>query len=211
MDGRDMRVAQEKKYRNFLISKAQKGQKLSIEERQWLLTNPIYNSILDFPYTNMDIIKMEVGTIYKITIKIINCEYENQIIPIVSAPAGKGVITTNFDIYDISRNQNYKNGVKMLGIEFDRTNIMKEFMYKSDLGLMSVYYECEYFDFKQNIYIRKSSLSGDANYAMIREDISENEVMFMCKSPVDNSFSALTFSVAWERINDSQSGGGIVK
>jgi len=48
--------------------------------------------------------------------------------------------------------------------------------------------------------IRKNSCVGDPNFAMVKESIAENKVLYRCKAPTDDSFESFVFSLEWEKL-----------
>lgn len=56
----------------------------------------------------------------------------------------------------------------MLGLELNLTHREAEVEYRSALGVLSVAYECDYFDVKQNLHKRQSSSTGDPDFAMTK-------------------------------------------
>lgn len=192
-----MTCEEEIKYRESLIDKACKGIRVTPEESIWLLSHPVYNSLLGYPYYNTVIEKLKPNTRYIITIAIESVLYSKKFFPIISVPTGKGKIITDFSIVDFYNNEK-KSGtpVKMLCLELE-PNEEEKIKYISDLGLLSIEYECECFDNVLNINSTQSSGNGTPDFAMIREVINDHKVRYNCKSPDNDSFDALIFTVEW--------------
>ena len=89
-----------------------------------------------------------------------------------------------------------------LSLLSNKQNKTAEVKYQSKLGILSVSYECDYFDKNLNLLLRQSSNTGHPYFAMQREAISNNKAKYYCKDPCANTFDALTFSIEWIPIND---------
>lgn len=192
-----MDVKEEIAYREGILNKARKGQRISPEERLWLNTHRIINFSLGYPYLNTDIIQLCPNVDYKIRIQLENVNYPGRIIPIITVPAGKGGIKSDSSLTDYHGNVSTGNTVKMLGLLLDLHNKETEISYYSKLGLLGLSYQCDYWDDKQNLMIRKSSSSCAPHYALVREALSENKVRYCCKSPVSDDYDSLVFTIEW--------------
>lgn len=159
----------------------------------WLATHRVFNRKLGYPYLNTDIINLNAKEVYLLRVKVESKTYSDQIIPVIAVPCGKGrILATN--VFDRLGNLSPEKSIKMLGLLSD----FKEVTYRSELGLLGVSYECDYFDDKQNIKIRKDSCIGDYNFAMTCEILSDNKRLYRCKSPISDDFECLVFSLEWE-------------
>jgi len=185
--------------REKLLSLVRKGEEITSDDRLWLVTHPIYNRNLGYPYLNTDIIQLTPRIKYNIFLKVESLAYPERIIPIVAVPGGKGKIIAN-NVYRETQNGNVitKKPIKMFGALLDLSHRETKFVYQSDLGLLGVSFQCEYFDDKMNLRIRKSSDTGDPRFAMLREMVAKNKMLYRCKAPNDDNFESLVFSVAWE-------------
>ena len=191
----------ELKFRNEILTKIHNREKISSEERQWLMTHKLYNRFYGYPYLNIDIIQLEKNTIYSINVKIKSKKYADNIIPFFTAAAGKGEIANNGIVFD-NNGKSYSNKkVKMLGCLLDSVNDESFFHYKSQLGLLAVSYQCQYYDELQNSIIRKNSNTGDPNLAMRKEQITPEEIIYYCKAPINEDFHSLVFSVKFKKLN----------
>lgn len=188
---------QEMEIREKMISRVQNGEKLTSEERLWLATHKIINRSLGHPFLNTDIIHLKSNTEYSLCIQVERCTYADRIIPVITVPAGKGWIAAN-SLFDINRCEVPSNKrVKMLGVLIDRENDNTEISYQSELGLIEVSYECDYYDEHHRMMIRKCSNIGTSDFAMICERIDENKMIYYCKTPVNEDFSSFVFSIKW--------------
>lgn len=200
-----MSVAEQIEYRNELLNRASKGEKLSLEERQWLVTNPVYNRKLGPPYTNYEIITLPTTSSYRLIVKIEKVSYEDRVVPIISVPNGKGKILCDFPVRNIKGATSVGKPIKMLGLESAIATGETCVEYQSELGIVAVEYKCDYFDEKQNIYIRKSSSTGDYNFAMLKEQIKHNKFIFHCKNP-KAELDAIVFTVEFETTKNKRQG-----
>lgn len=194
-----MNYTEEIIYREKILSKARKGEKITVEDRFWLATHRSINRNMGYPYLNTDIISFKSNMNYLISIKVEKLEYPYRIIPVVTAPDGKGkIIPIDMTVKDYNGKITNKKAVEVLGLLVDSNRIERKFFYQSSLGLLGISYQCDYFNEKQHIMVRGNSDTGIPNLAMIRENMSDNKIVYSCKSPNDDSFEALVFSIKWE-------------
>ncbi len=186
-------------YRELLISRALKGERLSLEEKQWLVTNSVFNHKLGPPYTNYEIVKLPSSSNYNLVIKVEKITYENRIIPIISVPSSKGRILCGFPVTNLNGKTSVGKPIKMIGIENIIVNQEICLEYQSKLGLLAIEYQCDYFDGKQDCNIRKSSSSGDFNFAMFKESLTHNKIRMHCKAPQTDNLEALVFTIEWTK------------
>ena len=192
-----MNISDEISFRLGLLEKARRGEKLTPSDRIWLASHPIYHRTLNFPYLNTDIIQISPNVKYAFTIELLECTYSGRILPVVSAPAGMGKISTARKLNDYNGVEQTGKPVKMLGCKLARECPEFEFTYQSKIGVLGISYECEYYDPKHRLIIRKDSNTGDPNFAMIREQQTDSKVIYRCKSPSEDELSALVFSMSW--------------
>jgi hypothetical protein len=192
-----MTYEQEISYRDQILGKASRGEKITTEDRLWLATHRIYNRIKGYPYLNEDIIQISPKTIYHIHVRLEKCTYAGRILPVFVVPSGKGEIIYKKSVCDLKGNVFQEKPVKMLGLFISSQDSKKELTYCSDLGMLGVMFECEYYDEKHKRMIR--STSGSAHhYAMLSERIAENKIRYRCKPPTTDDFDSYVFSVEWE-------------
>lgn len=192
-----MNHEEEINYRNKILFRVRNGDKISAEDRVWLATHRLYNRLMGYPYLNTDIIQLLPKVNYRVKIKVETLSYQKRILPVIAIPGGKGGIYTNFALVDYNGNISKGKPVKMLGVLIDSEHDESEIAVCSHLGLLSVSFECEYFDEKQHLTIRKCSNVGDPNFAMIRETISENKIRYRCKIPGNITFDSYVFTIEW--------------
>ena len=189
-----MNYLEEITLREQILSNAREGKKITPEDRLWLLTHKMYNQQLGYPFLNNDIIQLNPKTTYYIQISIEQNLYPMRILPVISVPGGKGEITAN-ELYDYNSSS---KKVKALGLILNPQHSVTAVQYQSDLGLLGVSFQCDYYDHKLQLITRKDSSSGDPHYAMIAEKISENKIRYRCKMPNMDSFDAFVFIIEWK-------------
>lgn len=183
-------------YRDQILQRVRDGNAITSEERLWLSTHRLYNRMLGYPYLNADVIELNTSKNCIIHVKIEEASYDNRIIPVITVPAGKGKILSEALLTDYKGNVINKP-VKMLGVLLDAGKNEAQFTYQSSLGLLGVSYECDFFDSMQGLLIRKDSGTGDPNFAMICEKLSDRKILYRCKAPGSPNFDSLVFSVEW--------------
>ena len=185
-------------YRKQLDQKVFDGQKLSAEEKRWCLTNPLYNERWDFPCYKKDIIKLEPKKWHSVKVTFESSNFLNEkIIPIISIPVGEGEIKLENFIPNTVNDSVVSKKIKAVGIMINNGRQYSLFSVKSNLGFMSVAYQCEYFDSKMNVYKREISQGAQLTFGMKKEKISENKFLYYCKSGLGllGDFNAFVFSV----------------
>ena len=187
--------------RNKIMDKIHQGVPITKQERTWLVTHSLFNRVLGFPYFNVCIEKIKPKTLYNVLVKIDNINYNNRITPVFGVPNNKGYIYFNDNIEDIDGNVFFPKRVKILGFNKIDKQTKLSFEYYSDLGLISVYYECNYLDTLVNLSKKECSSTGNPNFAITRNQISDNKITFSCKNPQVNSFDALVFTLTFEEQN----------
>lgn len=192
------RYREEIEQRENILNKVRNGIKLSHDERVWLLTHPVYNARYGINAYNIAIEHLEPSKWFRITIRVESILYNDRIIPIIYAPTEKSKIVSDLELYNHSGKQKQTKTVKMLGFEVSENIKDFEVDFFSVSGILSVQYECNYFDVKQNLNMREASSTGNPDFAMIRQIIDNDTVRYYCKAPCEDSFDAMVFSVHWE-------------
>lgn len=192
-----MHYDEEIRHRNTILSRARNGERVTAEDRLWLATHRIFNRTLGYPYLNTDIIHLRPEVNYCIRIKVESLTYPGRVLPVITVPGGKGKIIANTLLTDHKGGVASRKSVKMLGILVDLNHNETEIIYCSNLGLLGVSFECEYFDNKQHIMLRKDSCVGDPNFAMLSEVLADNKIRYRCKTPENDGFESFVFSIEW--------------
>ena len=192
-------------YREEILARVSKGEKITSGDRLWLVTHRIINRTLGYPYLNTDILHLCPNVNYSIRVKLEKLTYPCRIIPCVTVPGGKGKIVSNSLLTDFNGNKTPKKNTKMLGLLLDSNHRESEFVYQSTLGLLGTSYECDYFDDKLHVMTRMNSCAGTPNFAMLTEVLAENRILYRCKSPISDDFESFVFSIEWKKAikNDS--------
>ena len=185
-------------YRQKLLQKTCEGYHCSQEEKMWCITNPVYNELYDAPRLQRDIIQLKPNQKYQVKATLENLNRQDgSIIPIIGVVAGKGEIIPTNEIFDTDQFTSDKKSTKILGVLINSIHPQATFTFTSKLGLMSVAYQCEYFDHKTRLCKREMSDGANLSFAMIKNQISDNKITYACKSPCSTSFEALVFSLEW--------------
>ena len=185
-------------YRQLLNQKVCNGYRCTKEEKLWFQVNPMYNPRYDEPRYQRDLIQLKPKQLYQIKVKIELLNHDlMRMIPLIGVAAGKGEIVTVNPLFDIDEKQTEKYSTKLLGVLIDNDRPESQFTVKSQLGLVSVAYQCDYFDPYMKLEKRECSDGVNRLFAMNRKDISSNQVLYECKSPLKEDFDALVFSIEW--------------
>ena len=195
-----MNYDEEMDYRNELLLRARSRKKLTSEEQLWLASHRIINQNLGYPCLNKDIVELEKNVVYSVHVNVERLTYTDRIIPVITVPAGEGEIIAEGNLIDHNKKTTLKKSVKMLGILIDSNHGEMDFLYQSKLGLLGVSYECDFYDELQRLTIRKNSGSPSLDFAMLRENLSENKIMYRCKIPTNDDFDSFVFSLEWNKV-----------
>ena len=84
-----MNYEEEINCRNNIMSRVRHGEKITSEDRLWLVTHRIINPTLGYPYLNTDIIHLHPKVTYVICVTVENLIYPVRIIPVITVPGGK--------------------------------------------------------------------------------------------------------------------------
>ena len=183
--------------RNEILKKVKSGAKISKEERFFLETTPAYNSVLGYPYLLKDVVNINSSDEVSLSVVVESISYDEKIIPVISVPAQKGMISTSFELFNYKGELSKDNKTKVLGVDLSDEHKSTVVQYKSDLSLLAVNYECWCYNMILKKTLPESSMCGKTNYAMSKEVVSENKIRYFCKSPDSDSFDAMVFYVEW--------------
>ena len=183
--------------RNEILKKVKSGAKISKEERFFLETTPAYNSVLGYPYLLKDVVNINSSDEVSLSVVVESISYNKKIIPVISVPAQKGMISTSFELFNYKGELSKDNKTKVLGVDLSDEHKSTVVQYKSDLSLLAVNYECWCYNMILKKTLPESSMCGKTNYAMSKEVVSENKIRYFCKSPDSDSFDAMVFTVEW--------------
>lgn len=184
-------------YRNLILQKAATGVKITKDERTWLLTHPVYNHRYGYPFLKRDIIQLNANKLNVIKLRVEKKEHNDNASIIIGVAGGQGKIITDMELFNFDGEKVDRKDTKILGISVKSKDMEESVKFISKLGLMSVEYECEYYDEKMRVKIVEGSGSASARFSMTKEIVSDNKVRYSCKDPVSDSYEALVFTVEW--------------
>ena len=185
-------------YRASLIKKTLTGGKITKEERNWCLENPAFNESYEEEYLMVDVLKLQPNCSHEIRITVEKYSPQrHEIIPVLGVAERKGVIETTSGLLDLNGNEVPQQQTKYLGMLINPDNPQVCVRFKGEKGLLSVAYQCDYYDERENLYKRQSSSGANLAFAMQKTVISETKVRYSCKSPLGKTFDALIFTVEW--------------
>ena len=187
-----MTYEEEIRYREELFIKIRNKIKLTPEERLWMETHPVYNSRLGYPFLDVAIETLEANKWYTLKVKMESIAYEERIAPTIYVPASKGKILTDFTVFDFYGKESRGKPIQMLECELAQQEEMKV-----KLGLLSVHYSCRYYVEWEKRYRIASSMDAGISFAMVREPVNDHMVRYRCKSPLEDSFDAMVFTIEW--------------
>ena len=194
------------KKRKVLMEKAYNGDKLTADERYWLITTPAFNAFYETPVFLSDIVLLKKSCLYEIKIKVINTNCSHKIFPKISVAGMKGSIITDLNVTNID-NEVVKNDTKVLVLMLDETKSEANVHFFAKDGLLKIEYYCSYYD--ENMKIIQNKSSGGCNYqklGMLKTVTDKNTIEYRCKSEFSDTFDSLIFSVHWEEGPMGQSG-----
>ena len=188
------------KHRYFIEKKVYSSQKLTDEEKQWLRSNPMFNVRFDFPCYQKDVINIPENYETNVKITVLSYGDKTKIYRPVIGVVGKGTIKVSGELLDIGRRKVDYKETRILIPLFDRNiNSTTETVF-SKSGLMSIWYQCEYYDERMKLYTIEMSDGAKLSYGMKKSIVSDNEFIYYCKSPTapndaEDAFNAFVFSV----------------
>lgn len=183
-------------YRKYLKNKKEK---LTLDEKKWLATHPVYNEILGCSILRADCISIDPKIPYLITVKMVSNDKLLRITPTISVPLKKGYIKTNDLVYNINHvtvPQNEK--IYMLSTCNTYDHPTSEMEYYSDLGCFEISYDCEITDHRGCKYWGSSKMIR--GLGMQKEQISDSKVIYRCNDVTHKIFESYIFSIEWNPI-----------
>ena len=187
-------------YRNSIEEKAYNREKITESEKWWLRSNPVFNPRFDFGCYQRDIIKFKENRDITVTITSLNCKDKTKIFRPAIGVVGKGSIKVNSQLLDIDGKAVDCKETRILIPLFNETRNSTTVRVSSKAGLISVWYQCEYYDESVKAYTIEMSDGANLSYGMKKQLISDNEFLYHCKSPTDSTdnFDVYAFSVKIE-------------
>ena len=183
-------------YRNNLRSK--KG-KLTLDEKKWLATHPMYNEILGGSILRADCISINPKIPYFINIKMVRNDKLLRITPTIAVPLRKGYIKTNGPVYNIDHvNVPQNEKIYVLSTCNSHAHPTSEVEYYSDLGCIEISYDCEIVDHRGYKYWGSSKMIR--GLGMQKEQISDSKMIYRCNDVTQKTFESYIFSVEWHSL-----------
>ena len=188
-------------YRRSIEKKVMEKIKLTDEEKIWLSTNPRYNEKYSFPCLQRDIIAIPKNREINMVISELKNQDKTKIFRPVIGVVGKGKIKVAVELYDYDMRHCNSKETSILIPLFNRNRDTVSVRIYSELGLISVAYQCEYYDERMRLRVCEMSDGAKLSYGMKRCDISEKEFAYLCKSPTvsNDNFDSYTFSIKTEQ------------
>lgn len=187
-------------YREQLLEKRSMGQRLTEDERFWLVTNPVYNRWHGYPFYNKDVISLRPNILYSIHIKIIEMPDRTPVTITLGVSDRKGKLISDEFLLDIDGNGTKKKTTKVLQFDLDKNKTDYYVKFKSEIGLLDISYGCDYYDERMKLFKKESSSTGNPCFAMIKDVISEVKVRYKCKHPKVDMYDMLIFEIETEPI-----------
>ena len=186
-------------YREQLNHQVLQGKKLTKEEIFWLETHCRYSSVLGYPYLDFDIVKIKPNVDYTVRIHLEKLTYQDRVCSVIFVPAKKGQIIADFPVVDYRGRESIGKPIYMLTHDLTIEKNMVEVHYRSELGLLQIYFFCEFYDEKLHIETGGYSSGPKASIVMLREDVEDNKVQYRCNPGLEEfDFDSFVFSVEWE-------------
>ena len=196
----DKEFEKEIELRKMLRKKVSRGEKLTPEEKMWQETHKEFSQLYGAPLLKKDVIRIEKDKLYRFHISFIKATHSLMITPCFKVTGLKGYINTETDITNFTGKKSKNQSVQMLVPYINEVKRDFYFSYQSELGLISVYFSCEYDDDYQHLRIRRGSDSWEGLY-MIRTDVNDNSVIYQCRAEGAAEFESLVFLVEWEKLS----------
>ena len=189
------------KYRSYLAEKAINKQKITKEEREWLAENPVFNERYEEERFQVDILQLTPNCMCDVfvTVEVFDDSID-RMIPLFGVADKIGSIQCKNNLLDINENISKTNQTKVLGLIIDPPFQKAHFSFQSKKGLMSVGYQCDYYNNRTKLHMRENSAGASLAFAMIKTIISERKIKYSCKSPIADSFDAFVFCVEWAEV-----------
>lgn len=182
-----------------IMEKVYNKEKITLEERYWLLTTPVFNNKYNNPVYLSDILSLKKNCLYTISVKIISSNCSHKIFPKVGVAGLKGKIITDGLLKNIDNEIVDYQETKVLVLTIDTNNPSADIQFIANDGLLKIGYSCTFFDPKMNIMKTQES-DVNLSFGMKKNIISDNIVEYKCKSVFSDTFDAMTFSIEWSEV-----------
>ena len=184
-------------YRHSLEQKVFEKKKLTSAEKTWLRSNPRFNEKYSFPCLQRDIIDIPRNHEAILRVSVLSNQDKTKIYRPVISVVGKGKIIVENELFNSSMTNCTSKTTSILIPLFDENRPTISMRVISELGLISIAYQCEYYNNRMKLCVREISDGADLSYGMKRCDVSNNEFVYYCKNPSvsDDSFDSYVFSI----------------
>ena len=183
-------------HRNRILHRRRSGIKLNNEEKLWLATTPAYNDILNYSLLSQDIIDIEANKKYHINVRLLSSTTRNEITPTFSIPLKKGNIIYNGLLEDLYGHISKDKRIYILSTNNSVSHPDCEFDIISYLGKLAISLNCVMYDHRGISYLGSSNMH---KIGFLRNEISENKIVYSCcdlDSTIPDKYS---FLVEWHR------------
>ena len=184
-------------YRRSIEKKVFQSQKLTDVEKWWLLSNPRFNEQFDFPCYQRDVISIPENRETAIVITALSFGDDTKTYRPVISVVGKGWIQVENELYNMHGEKSSHKQTRMLVTLLNPSCTSTLVKVNSKSGLISIAYQCEYYDERRGVYMREVSDGANLSYAMKKQEISDNEYVYLCKNPSvhDAIFESFSFLI----------------
>ena len=183
-------------YRKCLVNKKEK---LTLDEKKWLATNPLYNENLGCSILRADCITIDPNLSYLVNITLIHNNSLSRITPTILVPLRKGYIKAFDPVYNIDHVTLPKNkAIYVLSTCNSNDHPTSLIEYRSDLGCIEISFDCEIADHRGFKYWGSSKMVR--GLGMQREQISDSKIIYRCNDVSHTTFDSYVFSVEWNKI-----------
>ena len=178
-------------------------EKLTNEEKGWLYTNPVFNPKFDFPCLQRDIIDIPTKQEIIVTVSVLRYGENSKIYRPVISVVGKGKLVVDNELFDHNMRRMTTKETKVLIPLFLKSDTVsfKAFL---ESGMLSLAYQCEYYNTLTNVHMCETSDGANLAYGMIKKEMSDGNIVYFCKSPTSAEFGEQDFSfgVDWKKFFD---------
>lgn len=184
-------------YRHSLEQKVFVSDKLTDSEKWWCFSNPMFNERFDFPCYKRDVISIPENQETIITLNALSfADNINQYRPVISV-VGEGTIKVEHNLFMPSGKKSKSKKTRIFVALLDVNRNSTSFSVISKSGLISIAYQCEYYD--ERMRLHKCEFSDGANlaYGMKRKNMKNNKVVYYCNNPTNctDTFDSFVFSI----------------
>lgn len=188
-------------YRHLLERKVFEKKKLTSTEKLWLCSNPRFNEKYSYPCFQRDIIDIPQNHETILCVSVLSNQDKTKIYRPVISVVGKGKIIVENELLNSSMTNCTSKITSIFIPLFDENRDVISMRVISELGLISIAYQCEYYNNRMKLYVREISDGANLSYGMKRFDEPNDEVVYFCKNPSisNDAFDSYVFSIKIEK------------